>query len=144
MVQSRFALQSLTDDDKREVLGWVCGHARRFVLVEFDVPPVADVWDPYWFHDCAARLERGLREYGQERDLVGLGFILPVVLGRFSTTPPVNHELAISRWRQLCVQAGFREVRAVRVVDHWWRPAYLVRAWGQGCGTGSGRGASER
>jgi hypothetical protein len=116
VVQSSFALQSLCEADKREVLSWICGHASRFVLVEFDVPEVDDVWDPVWFAGCVARLERGLREHGADRDLVGVGFVLPVVLGTFSaTSPPANHEVGI----QVC-----------RVADYWWRPAYAVEAIG--------------
>lgn len=131
VVQSSFALQSLCEADKREVLSWICGHASRFVLVEFDVPEVDDVWDPVWFADCVARLERGLREYGTDRDLVGVGFVLPVVLGKFSaTTPPANHEVSIARWRELLGEAGFGGIRVRRVADYWWRPAYAVEAIG--------------
>lgn len=54
VVQSSFALQSLCEADKREVLSWICGHASRFVLVEFDVPEVDDVWDPVWFAGCGS------------------------------------------------------------------------------------------
>lgn len=131
VVQSSFALQSLCEADKREVLSWMCGHASRLVLVEFDVPEVVDVWDPVWFFDCVARVERGLREYGADRDLVGVGFVLPVVLGKFSaTSPPANHEVSIVRWRELLGEAGFGGIRVRRVADCWWRPAYVVEAIG--------------
>lgn len=132
VVQSSFALQSLPDDDKLEVLSWICAHASRLVLVEFDVPEVDDVWDPVWFGDCVARVERGLREYSEDRDLVGAGFILPVILGKFSVTArPANFEVSVERWEELLHRAGFVDVVCRELADYWWRPAHLLEASGR-------------
>jgi methyltransferase family protein len=128
LIQSSFALQSLLTQDKARVLRWIAAHTGRFALVEFDDVEVASVWEPEWFRDCLARLERGLREYGADRDLVGAGFILPVILGKFGTVAPTNYELSIGQWAALLRQAGFAEVTTRRLADYWWRPAYLVEA----------------
>ncbi|MEV0697934.1 methyltransferase domain-containing protein [Saccharopolyspora sp. NPDC050389] len=128
LVQSTFALQSLPEADKIRVLRWIAAHTDRFVLVEFDVPEVASVWEPAWFRDCLARLERGLREYGDDRDLVGAGFILPVILGKFGTAAPTNYELAIDDWEALLREAGFAGITTRWLAEYWWRPAFLVEA----------------
>jgi hypothetical protein len=128
LIQSSFALQSLPAPDKAEVLRWIAAHTGRFALVEFDDVEIASVWEPEGFRDRLARLERGLREYGADRDLVGAGFILPVILGKFGTTAPTNYELPIEQWEVLLHEAGFAEVTTRRLADYWWRPAYLVEA----------------
>ncbi|WP_165968291.1 methyltransferase domain-containing protein [Saccharopolyspora elongata] len=128
LVQSTFALQSLPEADKARVLRWIAAHTDRFVLVEFDVPEVESVWEPAWFRDCLARLERGLREYDDDRDLVGAGFILPVILGKFGTSTPTNYELAIDAWEALLREAGFAGITTRRLADYWWRPAFLGEA----------------
>lgn len=87
LAQSTFALQSLPPQQRRPVLRWLAQRTRALAVVEFDVAHVPDPFDPDWFRDCASRLERGLREYENERDLVGSGFIIPVILGHFATHP---------------------------------------------------------
>ncbi|WP_190813451.1 methyltransferase domain-containing protein [Saccharopolyspora pogona] len=128
LIQSTFALQSLPTGDKTRVLRWIAAHTGRFALVEFDDVEVASVWEPAWFRDCLARVERGLREYDADRDLVGAGFILPVILGKFGTTAPTNYELAVDGWVALLREAGFAEITTRRLADYWWRPAYLLEA----------------
>ncbi|MCI2421044.1 class I SAM-dependent methyltransferase [Saccharopolyspora sp. K220] len=128
LIQSSFALQSLPPHEKAQVLHWVAAHTGRFALVEFDVPEVASVWEPAWFCDCVVRVERGLREYGADRDLVGAGFILPVILGKFGTAARTNYELAIQHWETLLRGAGFTEITTRPLADYWWRPAFLVEA----------------
>ncbi|MGP4016035.1 class I SAM-dependent methyltransferase [Saccharopolyspora sp. 5N708] len=128
LIQSSFALQSLPPHEKTQVLHWIAAHTGRFALVEFDVPELASVWEPAWFRDCLARVERGLREYDTDRDLVGAGFILPVILGKFGTAARTNYELSVEHWETLLRQAGFTGITTRRLADYWWRPAHLVEA----------------
>lgn len=129
LVQSSFAMQSLPPDDRGEVLGWIARHTRVFVLVEFDVAEITCPFAPEWFCGCVTRVEKGLREYGSDdRDLVGLGFILPVILGHFDAAARTNYECSIQDWRRELREAGFTDVAARKLHDYWWEPAYVVEA----------------
>ena len=122
-------MQSLPPDDRGEVLGWIARHTRVFVLAEFDVAEVRCPFEPEWFRGCVSRVERGLREYGSDnRDLVGLGFILPVILGHFDTAARTNYECSIQDWQRELREAGFSDVGARKLHDYWWEPAYVVEA----------------
>lgn len=128
VVQSTFALQSLPPHDRREVLRWIAARTSTLVLVEFDVDEVADPFEPSWFLDSLARMERGVREYVQDRDLVALGFILPVVLGHFLRRERTNYECSIRNWVWELAGVGFTDITHRRIQDYWWRPAYVVWA----------------
>lgn len=129
LVQSSFAMQSLPPADRGEVLGWIVRHTRVFVLVEFDVAEVRCPFEPEWFRRCVSRVERGLREYGpHDRGLVGLGFVLPVILGHFDTAARTNYECSIHDWQRELREAGFTDVLARKLHDYWWEPAYVVEA----------------
>ena len=128
LVQSTYALQSLPPDDRTRALEWIARHSTAFVLIEFDVPEVLSPWEPDWFTGCVRRIERGLREYTDDRDLVGLGFILPVVLATFGPGPRTNYELAIADWQTQLRAAGFPAVSGRKLHDYWWRPAHIVEA----------------
>ncbi|GAA2793210.1 class I SAM-dependent methyltransferase [Saccharopolyspora taberi] len=128
LVQSTYAMQSLPPGDRATVLSWIARHSSTFVLVEFDVPEVPSPWEPDWFFEFVRRVERGLREYTGDRDLVGLGFVLPVVLGVFGPGPRTNYELAIDGWQRELRAAGFTDVSGRVLHDYWWRPAHIVEA----------------
>ncbi|QUH06121.1 class I SAM-dependent methyltransferase [Saccharopolyspora erythraea] len=128
LAQSTFALQSVPPHQRPAILQWLAQHTRTFVLVEFDVPEVPEPLAPDWFGEFLRRVERGVREYDDDRDLVGLGFILPVVLGKFGTTDRTNHEQSIQDWTAQLRAAGFAEVTAHRLHDYWWQPAHVVEA----------------
>ncbi|GHD36437.1 hypothetical protein GCM10007147_43810 [Nocardiopsis kunsanensis] len=130
LVQSTFALQSLPPRRRRPVLGHLASRTRALAVVEFDVAPVEDPFDPDWFRDCAGRLEGGLREYGAERDLVGAGFIIPVILGHFATHTRTNHEHSVQDWVHDLEGAGFTDVQAHHLCDYWWEPAWIIHARG--------------
>lgn len=132
LVQSTFALQSLAPQQRRPILGHLASRTRALAVAEFDVATVQDPFDPDWFRDCASRLERGLGEYQAERDLVGTGFIIPVILGHFATHTRTNHEHSIQEWAQDLQEAGFTDVQAHHLCDYWWEPAWLIQAQGQG------------
>lgn len=131
LAQSTFALQSLPPQQRRPILRWLAQRTRALAVVEFDVAHVPDPFDPDWFRDCASRLERGLREYENERDLVGSGFIIPVILGHFATHTRTNHEHSIQDWVQDLEVAGFTDVGAHHLCDYWWEPAWFIRARGR-------------
>ena len=131
LVQSTFALQSLPPQQRRPLLRWLAQRTRALAVVEFDVAHVPDPFDPDWFRECAGRLERGLREYEAERDLVGAGFIIPVILGHFATHTRTNHEHSVQDWVQDLQRAGFTGVEAHHLCEYWWEPAWLIQARGQ-------------
>lgn len=128
LVQSTFALQSLPPDERRDTLTWIARHTTTLVVVEFDVPAVADPFAPDWFSSCVARVETGLREYHDDRDLVGLGFILPVILGHFDTAHRTNYEHPITAWVHDLHDAGFTDVRSRLLEDYWWESAHVIEA----------------
>lgn len=128
LVQSSFALQSLRPSDRPGALSWIARHTRAFVLVEFDVAEVVSPFEPDWFRGCVSRVERGLREYGEDRDLVGLGFVLPVILGHFDTAERTNYERSVQGWVWDLHEAGFTEVTSRKLCDYWWEPAHVVEA----------------
>ncbi|MBE2999551.1 class I SAM-dependent methyltransferase [Nocardiopsis sp. HNM0947] len=134
LAQSTFALQSLSPHERGPVLAALAQRTGHLAVVEFDVAHVPDPFDPHWFDSCLQRLERGLREYEGDRDLVGTGFILPVVLGHFATHTRTNHEHSIQDWIGDLEQAGFTHVQAHHLCDYWWEPAWLLRARGRHTG----------
>lgn len=128
LVQSTFALQSVPPQDRAGVLAWIARCTRRFVLVEFDVSDADSPFAARWFRGFLSRVERGLREYDADRDLVGLGFVLPVVLGNFDPARRANHERPIAEWVRGLRAAGFTSVRHRHLHDYWWEPAHFVEA----------------
>lgn len=134
LVQSTFALQSLPPHERGPLLQALAQRTRHLAVVEFDVAHVPDPFDPHWFASCVQRLERGLREYGQDRGLVGTGFILPVVLGHFATHTRTNHEHSVQDWAHDLEQAGFTQVQTQHLCDYWWEPAWLLSARGRHTG----------
>ncbi|WP_017607697.1 class I SAM-dependent methyltransferase [Nocardiopsis xinjiangensis] len=131
LTQSTFALQSLPPHERGPLLQALAERTRHLAVVEFDVAHVPDPFDPQWFNSCLQRLERGLREYEDDRDLVGSGFILPVVLGHFATHTRTNYEHSVQDWVQDLQEAGFTDVGAHHLCDYWWEPAWLIQARGQ-------------
>jgi AcrR family transcriptional regulator len=74
LVESTFALHAIPHPERTDLLTALRPHTRRLAIVEFDVPD----------HSGAERLrflartyERGLAEYGTDRDLVARGFLMP-------------------------------------------------------------------
>lgn len=69
------------------------------VIAEFDVPTRDDPFAPSWFLRCITRLERGLREYDADHELVAQGFLLPTtpayLLHATPTSPGQTDSLAI-------------------------------------------------
>jgi hypothetical protein len=129
ITQATFALQSLEPAQRRDTLRWIRAHTRALVLVEFDVPHPSSPFEPDWFRSCIRSTERGLREYDEDRDLVALGFILPVVLGFFDTHGRrTNWEQPISAWSDDLQDAGFAHVSSQHLYDYWWRPAWMLEA----------------
>jgi hypothetical protein len=131
IAQATFSLQSLPPAERARVWPWLARHARRLLLVEFDVPEhaafsarrVAHVLDRY---------RRGLAEHAAE-PLVVQGFLMPVMLGYFDPTAArTNHEQALESWVAELRAGGFSSVRTQVLDEYWWAPAVLFDAVGTG------------
>ncbi|TCP47240.1 hypothetical protein EV191_11234 [Tamaricihabitans halophyticus] len=129
LTEATFALQSLPPAEWLETLSWIRAHSDALVLTEFDCETEEQPFESAWFADFLRRVERGLLEYDADRELVAQGFILPVLLGKFTASGArTNWEQPIEAWCEQLRSAGFAEVRATKLDDYWWRPAYLVEA----------------
>jgi hypothetical protein len=75
------------------------------------------------------RCSRGLAEYGEDRELVSQGFLMPMLFGSFDRTAArTNYEQPIESWADDLRTAGFTDVVAERLYRYWWADAYLVDA----------------
>jgi hypothetical protein len=129
IIQSTYALQSLRPEERPRVLAWLRAHAKRLLLVEFDAPDFADMYDPDRVRYFVEHYERGLAEYADDGGLVAQGFLMPVFFGGFDPGEArVNWEMPIAEWTRLLREAGFAEVRAELIYDYWWATAYLMDA----------------
>ncbi|WP_016697670.1 methyltransferase domain-containing protein [Actinoalloteichus spitiensis] len=129
VVQSTFAFDTLPPDRRSGVLEWIRDRCDSLVLVVFDVPDTTRPFSPEWFLPVLAKAEQGIREYTEHRDLVGLGFLVPVVLGFFDAgNARANYEQSVSSWEAELRNAGFGTVSSHHLCDYWWQPAHLVEA----------------
>ena len=134
VIQSTYALQSLKPDERPRVLAWLRAHCKRLLIVEFDAPDLADMFDEARVLYFVEHYERGLAEYTDDDGLVAQGFLMPVFFGGFDPSESrVNWEMPIAEWARLLREAGFVEVRAEPICDYWWATAYLIDAHGAGC-----------
>jgi hypothetical protein len=133
VAQATFSLQSLPPAERMGVLGWLAGHAGRLLVVEFDVPAFTDRFHPAFVRSVLDRFRRGLLEYGEDRRLVGEGFLLPVMFGFFRTgAERTNYEAPLETWGAQVRSAGFTHVEMRTLCDYWWGPAFLIDARGSG------------
>ncbi len=129
VIQSTYALQSLKPEERPNVLSRLRQHAGRLLIVEFDAPDFADMYDVERVHYFIEHYERGLAEYADDIALVAQGFLMPVFFGGFDPTEArVNWEMPIADWTHLLREAGFADVRTEPIYDYWWATAYLVHA----------------
>ncbi|WP_422647203.1 class I SAM-dependent methyltransferase [Actinoalloteichus caeruleus] len=129
VVQSTFAFDALAPDRRSGVLEWIRDRCESFLLVVFDVPDTTRPFSPEWFLPVLAKAEQGVREYTEHRDLVGLGFLVPVVLGFFDAgSARANYEQSVPSWEAELRSAGFGTVSSHRLFDYWWQPAYVIEA----------------
>ena len=129
LAQATFALQSIDPAERSDPLRWLAARTERLLVVEFDVPRFDGLYAPARVEYVVERLGRGLAEYGDDRELVAQGFVIPIVLGSFDPTAArTNYEQPIADWVAELREAGFAEVTAERLYPFWWADACLVDA----------------
>ena len=82
VIQSTYALQSLKPDERPRVLAWLRAHCKRLLIVEFDAPDLADMFDEARVLYFVEHYERGLAEYTDDDGLVAQGFLTHNLTGR--------------------------------------------------------------
>jgi len=137
VAQATFALQAIPEAERWHGLARLRGHVRRLVVVEFDIPPLTRGTHAHLL-SLAARYERALGEYaGDTRELVGQGFLLPMLLGQLDEqTAATNWEHPMPVWRERLAALGWRVQRAQRLCDYFWAPAFVLVAEAEGKGKG--------
>ncbi len=129
VIQSTYALQSLQPEERPRVLAWLRAHSKRLLIVEFDAPDFANMYDLDRVRYFVEHYERGLAEYANDGGLVAQGFLMSVFFGSFDPSEArVNWEIPIAEWARLLPKAGFTQVRTEPIYDYWWAKAYLVDA----------------
>lgn len=128
LAESTFALHALPPAERSAVLTALRPHVDRLVLAEFDVPD-----HPFASHAhlefLADTYERGLGEYGADRDLVAQGFLLPVLTGQLAPgAPRSTWEQPAAAWVAQLESCGYREVTTEPLFDYWCSPAFLLSA----------------
>jgi hypothetical protein len=130
LAESTFALHAVPPDQRTQVLHQLAERTERVVLAEFDVrlPPPGTAEH---LRELAVRYERGLAEYQDERDLVGAGFLVPVLLGQLEPgAVRSTWEQSADEWAVQVSAAGFADVRVEPLADYWWSPAFVLTAVG--------------
>ena len=130
LAQSTFALQSIEPSERSTALQRLALRVDRLVIVDFDVPD-QKAGTAKQIRSLAARYERGLAEYVQDRDLVAQGFLMPVLLGQISpATKRTNWEHTAEFWQKQVTEAGFGDVQVQPLADYWSALAFLLTATG--------------
>ncbi|GAA3462649.1 class I SAM-dependent methyltransferase [Saccharothrix longispora] len=130
VVQSTFALHAVPHGERDGVLADLVARAGVLALVEFDVPDVPHA-GPGHRAFLAETYERGLAEYGEDRDLVAQGFLMPVLTGQLVPgAVRSTWEQPAARWAEQVARAGFGDVVVTPLHDYWSSPAFLLTATG--------------
>jgi len=129
LVQATFALQAIPEPERWGGLARLCAHAKRLVIVEFDIPDLQRGTDAY-VASLAQRYERALGEYeGATRDLVAQGFLIPMFLGQLDAqTAATNWEHPMPVWRDKLESLGWGVTRLEHLSDYFWAPAFVLVA----------------
>lgn len=128
LAESTFALHALPHEERSAVLTALRGHVSHLVLAEFDVPdhPVGSA-DHLRF--LADTYERGLAEYGADRDLVAQGFLMPVLAGQLAPDAPRSTwEQPAAAWAAQLAACGYRNIAVEPLYDYWSSAAFLLTA----------------
>jgi SAM-dependent methyltransferase len=130
VVQSTFALHTLPPAERSAVLAALCPHAGLLAIAEFSVPDLPP-GSPEHLRFLAETYERGLAEYGADRDLVAQGFLMPVLAGQLAPgAVRATWEQPSWAWQQQLEQAGYTGVAMAPLYDYWSSPAFLLTARG--------------
>ncbi|MBM7846751.1 class I SAM-dependent methyltransferase [Herpetosiphon giganteus] len=131
IIQATYSLHSIPPDERPGLLRRLRDLGQRLLIVEFDVPEFAAMYDPARVRDIVGRYQRGLAEYTDDGGLVAQGFLMPVLLGYFDQTAArTTYEQPIAAWADLVRAAGFTAVEVRPLYDYWWATACLVTGSG--------------
>lgn len=129
LAESTFALHTLPYAERSAVLTALRPRVGRLVVAEFDVP--GEPLENLGF--LADTYERGLAEYGDDRELVAQGFLMPVLVGQLAPGVVRNtFEQPASGWVAQVLACGYRDVVVEPLFDYWSSPAFLLTALGDG------------
>lgn len=128
LMQATFCLHSIPKVERAAILAWVRRHARRFVIVEFDVPALESMDPAAAIESLFTRYDRGLREYaGREQTLVAQEFLIPLFLAHLGGGDRNRtHEQPIDAWADECEAAGLKVEERKRLAQYWWGDAYAI------------------
>ena len=126
LVQATFALHTTEPADRFTWLRSLARRTARLVVVEFDVPALADR-SPEHVSYLADRYEHGIGEYDDHPEVVAK-FLMPVLVGQLDPSRSrYTFEQPIDRWTQLLRDAGF--TTSTEPIDrYWWANATLISA----------------
>lgn len=129
VAQATFSLQSIPIHERVSLLRWLRGHAERLLVVEFDVPLFDRIYAPEHVRSVVQRFMAGVAEYGEDRDLVAQGFLIPVMFGFFDQTAErTNYEQPLAAWIGQLQAAGFPRIESRVLYPYWWAPAFVLDA----------------
>jgi len=127
VVEATFSLQSISPEQRPELLRWLRAHCDRLLIAEFDPPAYTTMYSSEWVSHVMRRYEIGLAEYADDGGLVAQGFLMPVFFGYFDrSVARTNYENPIDDWVQALRDAGFVDVVKRPIYDYWWATAWLV------------------
>jgi SAM-dependent methyltransferase len=130
LVESTFALHTLPHLERDAVLRALRPRTGRLAVVEFDVPEAA-VGSPAHLEFLARTYEQGLGEYGEQRELVAQGFLMPVLTGQLRPgAVRATFEQPADAWAEQVRGAGYTDVVVTVLYDYWSSPAFLLTARG--------------
>jgi hypothetical protein len=130
VVQSTFALHTLPPAERSAMLAELCPHVGLLAIAEFSVPDLPP-GSPGHLRFLAETYERGLAEYGADRDLVAQGFLMPVLAGQLAPgAVRATWEQPSWAWQQQLEQAGYTGAAIQPLYDYWSSPAFLLTARG--------------
>lgn len=131
LAESTFALHALEPATRDAVLHLLADRVTTLTLVEFDVDLPEPGTDEH-LRELALRYEQGLAEYTDTRNLVDLGFLVPVLLGQLAANAPrATWEQPARAWREQVERAGFTDVQLRPVAPYWWSPSFALVARGR-------------
>ncbi|KPL79816.1 hypothetical protein SE18_26015, partial [Herpetosiphon geysericola] len=127
IIQATYSLHSIPPEERPGLLRRLRDLGQRLLIVEFDVPEFAAMYDPTRVRDILGRYQRGLAEYADDGGLVAQGFLMPVLFGYFDQTAArTTYEQPIAAWAEVVRAAGFATVDVRPIYDYWWATAWLV------------------
>ena len=128
LIESTFAMHTIPHDERTEVLTRLGERTSLLAIVDFDVP-ATEHGGPAHLRFLAETYERGLSEYGADRDLVAGGFLMPVLVGQLTPgARRVTWEQPAVQWRSQLEKAGYQDISVVTLHDYWSSPAFLLTA----------------